>query len=178
MLLERTRDAVKVRAPDAAPLLDWNRLAGLGLLLLVGTLTLVPVAVVVLGSFKAGRPTDPFVFTLDGWAMALQNPKTLAAIGNTLLLALRVPAALIVGLAVAWLLVRARIPGHDFIEFCFWVAFFLPSLPVTLGWVLLLDPNYGLVNEALKRLPFVTGPVFNVYSIPVIFWVQLTASSI
>jgi iron(III) transport system permease protein len=58
----------------------------------------------------------------------------------------------------------------------FWVSFFLPSLPVALGWILLLDGKFGLLNQWLQSLPFVTGPIFNVYSYWGIVWVHMTTS--
>ena len=33
------------------------------------------------------------------------------------------------------------------LEFFFWLSFFLPALPETMGWILLLDPKYGLLNQ-------------------------------
>lgn len=169
---------MSLRAPLAVRYATRSTVAGLALLVVIGALVVVPIGVIVLGSVKAGRPIDPFSFTLEGWEMLLQSPKTLRSVVNSFFLVLRVPLALVVGLAMAWLLVRVRIPGHALIELGFWVAFFLPILPVTLGWVLVLDPNYGLLNEALEHLPFVTGPVFNIYSLLGIFWVHFTATTV
>jgi iron(III) transport system permease protein len=58
----------------------------------------------------------------------------------------------------------------------FWISFFLPSLPVALGWILLLDGKFGLLNQWLQVLPFVSGPIFNVYSYWGIVWVHMTTS--
>src|SRR5437867_9711312 len=52
----------------------------------------------------------------------------------------------------------------------------LPILPVALGWILLLDGKLGLVNECLLALPFVGGPVFNIYSYWAIVWVHMPTS--
>jgi iron(III) transport system permease protein len=54
----------------------------------------------------------------------------------------------------------------------------MPALPVTLGWILLLDPKYGQLNALLKNLPWVTGPVFDIYSIPGILWIHMTAATV
>jgi iron(III) transport system permease protein len=66
-------------------------------------------------------------------------------------------------------------PFNRGLEFMFWIAFFLPALPVTLGWILLLDPSYGLVNSALDT--FGLGPL-NIYSFWGIVWVHVAGSSI
>jgi iron(III) transport system permease protein len=69
-------------------------------------------------------------------------------------------------------------PGARHFEFLFWVAFFVPPLPRTLGWISLLDPLYGVANEALRALPLIpdnsTGP-FNIYSFWGIVWVHVTS---
>jgi iron(III) transport system permease protein len=43
---------------------------------------------------------------------------------------------------------------------------------------LLLDPSYGLINELTTAIPFIGGPVFDIYSIPGIIWVHLTVSTV
>ena len=80
--------------------------------------------------------------------------------------------------SIAWLLARTDLPGRSWIEFAFWAAFFLPSFTVTLSWILLLDPEYGLVNTALAALPFVGKGPFNIYSFWGIVWVHLVTGSL
>src|SRR5437867_1802177 len=79
---------------------------------------------------------------------------------------------------VAWLLARTDLPGRSWIEFAFWAAFFLPPFTVTLSWILLLDPEYGLVNTWLAKLPFVGGRPFNIYSFWGIVWVHIITGSL
>jgi iron(III) transport system permease protein len=133
----------------------------------IGLTTLAPVIVVVYGAFAG-----------NVWQETFASPLNRAAIGYSLLLALRAPIAALIGFAIAWLLIRVRIPGAQFIEFAFWISFFVPLLPVTLSWILLLNPHYGLINKAAMMLPFVTAPPFNIYSVEGILWVHITASSV
>ena len=74
---------------------------------------------------------------------------------------------------IAWLLARTDLPGRSWIEFAFWAAFFLPAFTVTLSWILLLDPEYGLVNTWIAALPFVAAGPFNIYSFWGIVWVHV-----
>src|SRR5206468_4375948 len=67
-------------------------------------------------------------------------------------------------------------PGKNALEFIFWVAFFLPPLPVAIGWILLLDRQFGLINQWLQLLPFIHQPLFNIYSFWGIVWVHLTTN--
>jgi iron(III) transport system permease protein len=76
---------------------------------------------------------------------------------------------------MAWTIARTDLPGRDWFEFAFWLSFFLPPLTVTLSWILLLNPQYGLINQALK--PLGIGP-FNIYSFWGIVWTHLVAHNV
>ena len=47
-----------------------------------------------------------------------------------------------------------------------------------MGWTLLLDAHYGLLNELTKRVPFIHEPLFSIYSVPGIIWVHLTLTTV
>jgi iron(III) transport system permease protein len=159
---------VNIAAPPYTSLLGIQRLLGCVALALVALVTVTPALVVILGAIDGNVWRETFV----------ENQINRSAIGYSLLLALRAPVAALVGLLIAWLLIRVRLPGGRFIEFAMWVTFFLPVLPVTLSWILLLHPRYGLFNTALTWLPFVHAPAFDIYSIGGILWVHLVASSV
>ena len=148
--------------------------AGLGLCAIIAALTLTPVLFIIINSFNAAPPSENWRFGFDGWREAFGSPRTLAAIGYTFILNIRSVVAIAVAFLFSWLLVRVRIPGGNFIEFSLWIAYFLPSLPLALSWILLLDPNYGLINQFLKPL----GIGFNIYSLFGIAWIHLTATTI
>jgi iron(III) transport system permease protein len=166
---------VVIAAPSRAvwrqPSLIWS---GLGLCAIIAALTLTPVLFIIINSFNAAPPSENWRFGFDGWREAFGSPRTLAAIGYTFILNIRSVVAIAVAFLFSWLLVRVRIPGGNFIEFSLWIAYFLPSLPLALSWILLLDPNYGLINQFLKPL----GIGFNIYSLLGIAWIHLTATTI
>ena len=161
-----------LRAPDRRVLL------GALLLLLVGIVTLAPVGYVILSSFDVSPIGAPFKFGLAGWREALFNRNSWSSILYSLILSVRVPIAIGIAFVIAWLLVRVQIPGRRFIELTLWFGFFLPAVPMVMGWILLLDSNYGLLNLALRQLPFVSGPVFSIYSVGGILWVHLTLTTV
>jgi iron(III) transport system permease protein len=134
---------------------------------LVALVTAAPVLVVVIGAIDANL-----------WRAAVTDSANRSAVLYSLLLALRAPIAALIGFLIAWLLIRIRIPGGRFIEFAMWVSFFVPLLPVTLSWILLLNPHYGLINRMLMALPFVNAPPFDIYSVGGILWVHIVASSV
>lgn len=158
--------------------LDSKKIFGMCLLACVACFTLAPVVYVLVSSFDGAGIGEPYRFSLDAWRDAFSNPKTLGSIGYSFLLSVRIPIAIAVAFPIAWLLVRVQIPARHFIERSLWFGFFLPIIPLTMGWILLLDSHYGLLNEAAKALPFVSGPIFSIYSVPGIIWVHLSATTI
>lgn len=155
---------------------DW--LAGLALLVVVGALTLGPVVYVLVESIDISGIGERFRFGLDGWSDLATSPRTLDSIGYSLLLSLRAPLGVAIAFVIAWLLARADLPAARFIEISLLFGFFLPLAPMTMGWVLLLDANYGLLNALAQSLPFVSGPIFSIYSVPGIMWVHLSLTTI
>jgi iron(III) transport system permease protein len=142
-------------------------------------LVLYPVLLIVFYSFSIAETGADFVFGLDAWKRALSEPAMFGTIVNTikLLVAINIisfPVAVI----VSWVLARTDILWRNGLEFMFWISFFLPSLSVTLGWIMCLDPEYGLLNKLVMLLPFVEEAPFNIYSFWGIVWAHLAANSV
>jgi iron(III) transport system permease protein len=148
-------------------------------LALVAFLVFTPLLFLLYASFETVSPDGTTVYTLQGWRQALDNPGIVTAIYNSFSLAIaRQSIATVIGILLAWLIARTDVPLSGWLEFSFWISYFIPSLPVALGWILLMDPKYGLINDWLASLPFIEGPLFNVYSFWGIVWVHLSASTI
>jgi iron(III) transport system permease protein len=144
------------------------------LLVVVGFLVLTPLCLMILNSFQTARPGEAIVWGIEGWVKASTTPGIVNAISNTFALAItRQAIALLIGAFFAWLVARSDIPMKGFLEFFFWLSFFLPALPETMGWILLLDPKYGLLNQGLMGLGIVSQPLFNIYSFWGIIWAHL-----
>ena len=156
---------------------DTQSILCTGVLAAVAFTVVYPVALVVLQSFQVAGPGEPARWGLDGWRAALEEPGLRGALVNTLKVALvRQLLSLPLAVLIAWLIARTDLPGRDWIEFGFWAAFFLPTLTVTLGWILLLDPDYGLVNTWLAKL--VGRKPFDIYSFWGIVWVHVITASL
>ena len=83
-----------------------------------------------------------------------------------------------IGVTIAWVLARTRIPFSHTLEFLFWVSYMVPSLPTTIAWITLLDPDIGVINVTLTKLGlFEQGP-FNIFSVPGIVWANLMGHGI
>ncbi len=144
------------------------------LIVVVGFLVVTPLFLMILNSFQTARPGQPIVWGMEGWVKAFSTPGIVKAMTNTFTLALtRQTIALLIGAFFAWLIARTDIPMKGMLEFFFWLSFFLPALPETMGWILLLDPKYGLLNQGLMNLGIVGQPLFNIYSFWGIVWAHM-----
>jgi iron(III) transport system permease protein len=143
------------------------------LIVVVAFLVLTPLFLMILNSFQTARPGQPIVWGLEGWVKAFSTPGIVNAMTNTFTLAItRQAIALLIGAFFAWLVARTDIPMKGTLEFFFWLSFFLPALPETMGWILLLDPKYGLLNQGLMSLGL-SQPLFNIYSFWGIVWAHM-----
>jgi len=149
------------------------------LLLMLAFLALYPLMLLLLYSFQISSPGLEPVWSLQGWRDAFASPGIRQALWNTVTIAVVTQAiAVIAGVALAWLIARTDIPGRDWLETGSWLAFFLPTLPVLLGWVLLLDPRFGVLNQLFTSVPGVTAAPFNIFSWWGIVWAHLVTGAI
>jgi iron(III) transport system permease protein len=148
-------------------------------LVIVAFLVLYPLFLLIVNSFEVNPLGQPVAYGLGNWTTAFNSRQIQTALWNTISLSFtRQFIAIIVGVVLAWLLARTDLPGRGWIEFGFWVAVFLPTLTVTLGWIMLFDGYHGLVNQALKALPFVQDPPFEIFSWWGIIFVHLVTGTI
>jgi iron(III) transport system permease protein len=158
------------------PRFELQTILGTLLVLLVGGVVLFPLTLIALQSFAVPVAPGQTQFGLDGWQAVLSENSLRLAVSNTVLLILaRQVVALPLAVLMAWIIARTDLPGRNWFEFAFWLSFFLPTLTVTLSWILLLSPQYGLINQALK--PLGIGPL-NIFSFWGIVWTHLVAHNV
>lgn len=174
--MELTRPAI-VRAVQL-PRVSWRWLPPVLLAVVLVALLAYPLALLFIKSFAISRPGQPTVWGLGGWAAAFGDVNLAVAIGNTFYLGfVRVVLTSVLAIFFAWVVTRTDTPFKGFIEVTLWLGFFLPLLPMTMGWILLLDPYYGLINKFLMYLFGLSQPPFDVYSYWGIIWCHLAFST-
>src|SRR6185312_2492329 len=176
MALSFSRSAAR-RRPRKAIRLSRESLVGWALLGLVCLLAAYPVVLMFIKSFSVAAPGQPPAWGLDSWTSLINERGLGAVFANTFsLAAIRTAISVAIAIFFAWIVTRTDAPARGLIEIMLWLGFFLPVLPMTLGWVLLLDPSYGLINHfAMDVLGFGEAP-FNVFSYWGIVWCQLAFS--
>jgi iron(III) transport system permease protein len=156
-----------------------RRLVAVGAPLLVGAIVTLPLLLLLLNSFNLAQPGRDAAYGVSNWIAAFSDPSAVSALWNTVALgAVRTALSLPIALTLTWLVARSDMPGRWLVELLCWLGVFLPLLPLTLGWILLMDPGFGLVNDAIEQTGLVQGPVFNIYSFWGIVWVHIASSTV
>jgi iron(III) transport system permease protein len=160
------------------PTFSWSWVLACLLLGVMVFLMAYPTGLLFLNSFATSRPGQPAVWSLQGWTAPFSDAGLPAALGNTFLLAL-VRNIITTALAIffAWVVTRTDTPYQKTIELLLWLGFFLPFLPMTMGWILLLDPHHGLLNQFFMKIFNLTAAPFDVFSYGGIVWCHLAFST-
>jgi len=145
----------------------------------VGCLVLYPMAMILYGGFWSSMPGEPGHFTLNGYQLAFSQRGLWKAMWNTYWLAITTKIfSISLAIFFAWVIARTDTPGKKWLEVGFWLYFFMPFMPMTMAWVLLLAPNFGLINQALEKTVLTGHSPLNIHSYWGIIWVStLTTTS-
>jgi iron(III) transport system permease protein len=139
-------------------------------ILVLGYLTLIPLAMLVLGAVSASGSALDFQFTTRYLERVLTDQASLELLGNSLLYAGGAAAlAFVLGTAVAWAVERTNIPGRSLWYGLALVPLIVPGIVHTIAWLFLLSPEIGWINAPLRSL---FGFSMSVYSLPGMIWIE------
>jgi len=137
------------------------------LLLLLGVLIVLPVGVLVLGSFLSEAPRALHVdwsgLTLGNYRTVLLDTAFGPLLGSTMGAALAgTMGAAGIGAGLAWLAIRTDVPGRRALDVVAVMPLFVPPLIGAFAWDILASPRSGILNIVLRS----TGAPFtlNIYS--------------
>jgi iron(III) transport system permease protein len=135
-------------------------------------LAMVPLITLFLVSLSAGY-LELTPSTLENYIMVLTSPRLFPALINTLIFAFGSAAfGVIVGTLLAWSVERADLPFKGFIRAFSIIPYLIPEPVAILGWILLLSPSIGVINQALMGLLNLSAPPFNIYGLPGMIFVE------
>jgi iron(III) transport system permease protein len=138
--------------------------------LLLAYLTVVPLAMLVLGAIsKSGTALD-FQLTTRYLELVLTDQASLELLANSLMYAGGAAAvAFAVGTGVAWAVERTNVPLRSLWYGIALVPLIVPGIVHTIAWLFLLSPEIGWINAPLKAL---FGFSLSVYSLPGMIWIE------
>ena len=103
-------------------------------------------------SFVPFLPTEPG-FTLEHWTNLARPYVIKRVIPNTLIVGIgTVLVSLIFAGPLSWLLNRTELPFRDFFTSLLAVVVLIPGFVKAMGWILLINPRIGLINNALAGI--------------------------
>lgn len=143
------------------------------LVLVVGWLVLVPIVLVLWGSFRDGPPGTETTFTLENYVNAYGTERLVRALTNSVIFAVSASVlSFVVGAYLAWCTERTNMPFRGIIYALMLLPIVVPGVITTISWVLLLNPTIGLLNEAVQLIPGVDAAPFDSYGMLPMIWVE------
>ena len=173
--------AVSFPNPKAAPergLWRYGRPAGLAALILVlGFLTLYPMAMLLYGSLHSTPPGIAGAFNLDGYA-GLASAENAAVLANTVGLSLiKTVLSLALAILLAWIVARTDTPASGLLEVLITLPFFIPPILTATAWAMLGNAQVGTINLAWRWLTGSDGTLVDVYSYAGVIWHMMQYST-
>jgi iron(III) transport system permease protein len=141
------------------------RLAGWLIVIPPVLLAMIPVAMLLVRSFRDAPPGAAGHWTFGNYAALFSSVRLLVVAFNTVWVALCATAlALLAGTSMAWVVARTDIPGRRVLEALAIVPFLTPGIVTAIGWGILANPDNGLLNTAWHALTRSSASPLNIYS--------------
>jgi iron(III) transport system permease protein len=145
-------------------------LVGAGILVYLAVL---PLIMLLVGSFQAEVAPREFIYTLKNYQAAYASEYTYSTFMNSLIFASGSAAlSFVLGTMLAWLTERTNTPLRNIFVPIAVVPLILPGVLESIAWIFLLSPKFGYLNVWLMSLFGLKSPPFNVFSLPGMIWVH------
>jgi iron(III) transport system permease protein len=149
----------------------------LGMLLIVAAVSVVVLChlVVVLWlSWTDGTPGDPaLTYTTANFVEVFTDPRTFTVLRDTVgfsFVALAV--ALLFGVPAAWLVERTDFGAKTLLFTLMAIGLLIPGFAAAMGWLFLLHPRIGLLNQFLVNVLHLIDTPLNISTVIGMGWVQ------
>jgi iron(III) transport system permease protein len=145
--------AARPLSVDSGRLLLWGMILATALLVLPPLLYLVTTSLTVQRTGAEpylGWDNYAYVFRLSGWRL-WRTTLIYAGASSGL--------AILFGVASAWLVARTDAPGRGLAVIAAYLSLAAPVIIKGIGWILLLGPNKGVINEILRGLGMTGVPI-------------------
>jgi iron(III) transport system permease protein len=152
-----------------------------GTIIVLGSYLVVPIVILLVISFN----TSPNIFVgpahwgTSNWTSAWQGEDVLPSLYHSFTIWFWVAIiSLPLGIGISLLLARTNMPASRFIEVMFWVAYIFPPISSAYGWIYMLQPDGGFLNNGIAALPGVEHSPLNIFSVPGLIFVRLVTDGI
>ncbi len=161
-------------ARDDARRFEWGWLVIAVCVGITVYLALVPLGFLLWQSFFTPQTADvPARFTLGNYQEAYGSGETLRLFWNSLKFAIGTSAfAFVIGTGLAWMNERTNTPFKSLFYALSIIPLIIPGILFTVAWILLASPKIGIVNLVMKTGFGVNEPLFDIYSMGGMIWVD------
>jgi iron(III) transport system permease protein len=152
----------------------WNSAYALyGVAVALALLIVSLLVVVIWSTFVAGQPRIGAALTLANYAEVFRSTLTAPGIVNSLLIGVGTVALnLAFALPAAYLIQRTDLPWRNVFTTLMLVGVIIPGFLRAIGWILLLSPQIGMINQVLRIfIPVESGPI-SIYNLGGIIFLQ------
>ncbi len=131
-------------------------------------------AVVLWLSLTNGSPGDPdLTYTVQNFIEVFSDPRTFTVLLDTIDFSLvSLVVALAFGIPAAWLAERTDFPAKTLLFTLMAVGLLIPGFAAAMGWLFLLHPRIGLLNQFLMSSFHLAGPPLSITTVAGMGWVQ------
>ena len=136
-------------------------------------LVAVPLFFLIYGSFSTAMPGRPGSLSTGKYAEVVTDPRSYRLMWYSFVYAAGSSViSFVIGAAIAWLVQRTDLPSKGLFTFLALFPLFMPTVLISVGWILLLDANVGLINRILQSLFGLESAAFDVFTLSGIIWVR------
>jgi iron(III) transport system permease protein len=148
--------------------------AMLVVVVITSVVVLCHLAVVLWLAWTSGRPGDPqLIYGAQNFVELFSDGRTYTVLLDTFgFAAVSLIVAIGFGIPAAWLAERTDIAGKTLLFTLMAMGLLVPGFATAMGWLFLLHPRIGLINQLLVSAFQLPGPPLNILSIVGMGWVQ------
>ena len=169
------RDSAEGSTPAAwRRLLSWKTLVITACVLFTVYIAVVPLGFLLWQSFFTPQTASKAAeFTWGNYLTAYTSRDTARLFFTSVQFAIGTATfSFLVGTTLAWMNERTNTPFKSLFFAMSLIPLVIPGILFTVAWILLGSPKIGLVNLSLMALFNLDGPVFNIYSMWGMIWVD------
>jgi iron(III) transport system permease protein len=146
----------------------------LAIVILSSLVILAHLGVVLWLAWTIGTPGDPdLTYTAGNFVEVFSDARTYSVLLDTFAFAfVSLVVALAFGIPAAWLAERTDFRAKTLLFTLMAIGLLIPGFAAAMGWLFLLHPRIGLVNQFLVTTFGLSGPPFNITSLIGMGWVQ------
>lgn len=138
-------------------------------------LVLLPLSMVIFGSFYSAHPGEPGFLTLGNYIKIFSSGSYWRALLASIMNGSAAFVACLIGILLAWAVARTNTPLVKFFDIIIIMPIFTSPFMMAAAWILLLSPKIGSINLLLMSAFQLNSAPFDIYHpIGVVFVLGLT----